>query len=244
MRRIYLILAIIFIILAFYGGYRLGSADMVDVEAYDDVIHKRDSLTIALELATAEIEQMTQIAAIYKHNFEKKDLEVVQLTEERKAEEKRYQSKIRALQDYDSTKLDDFYKMRYPDSVYLGRLSFNLNTAQRKVMFFEWRAREVAMDLVRLDSVSAIAKILNKTVSVQREAIDRRDMFISIQEDIIHKKDTAYNMLLSRESTYKAEVNIQKEARKKVQRQRDKILIGGAVVIGLETWLLIKSLSR
>lgn len=244
MRRIYAIILPIFLCITFYLGYRVGLKEPVPIGDLKAIQKERDRLTVLLSESLKKTSALKEYAVIQANKAATSD-SLVQVLEKSKSEIGRiYHARIAAITRYDSTQLDQFYLARYPDSAYVHRASYNQATAKRKVIQYEWRVRETAQDLVRLDSMGAIVNKLDSVIAQQKVSISTRDNFIAAQADIIAENDSTISIVLQREQTQIKEVDVWKGTAKKYKRQRDGayiILAGGVVVVGgIATLLLLR----
>lgn len=232
MRGIYLIIFLVLLVGAYFFGFHMASRNMVPIVSLDSVRYERDKLTLQLQKSQEKVEALKEYAIIQAGKAEESDQKVKQLEKEKAEQGKQYAAKIRAIQTYDSTQLDDFMVARYPDSAYVNRPSYNMATAKRKVIQYEWRVRETAQDLVRLDSIRGISAAQEAINTQLKESITVRDAFISTQAEIITENDSTVSILLQRENTWKVESDAWKGTAQKYRRQRDLVIAGAVVVIG------------
>lgn len=241
MRRIYLIIALLLVIGAFFLGFHLGRPKVEGNMVVIDSLNKKiDSLSWRIEVSEAKAALLEASVAVQKKRYKSSDDRVKVLEKRQVTIARHYEQKIAQLMRYDSTDLDSAYIALYPDSVYKHRVSYNLATAKRNVKVLEWRVRESAADKVRLDSVSAISEGQEEIIDQQKVSILSRDVTIAVQDTLIREKDTIISLVKDREvQEIKKGWEYQKLARK-YKRQRNGFVSGAVVVIGSLTYLLFK----
>lgn len=240
MRRIYGILALVLIAVSFWLGMKTASKGTNT--KYDSLHAVQDLLTKRLEISMEREKALRDLATIYKKRALASD-ELVRLLEQKRAVEgEKHHQAIKKVERYDSTQLDKFFNEKYPEARYVNRPSYNLKTARRPVMMYEWMVREIAMDRLRLDSATAMISLMDSTGAQQRVSIKERDFTIEALERAATEQDSSFSILLTRESTYKVEISGLREDVKKYKRQRNFVIAGATVVVGGLTYLFIKAL--
>jgi len=233
MRRIYFILGALLLLFAFYGGYKFG-APSVDIDKLEDVIKERDSLTTALTLSLEREKALMAVAMIAKEQYHESDEKVKDLENEKQEQAIAYEKKIKAIKKYTAAQTDSFLTARFPKPR-------TFNPSIKPIVIPEWRANEIAQTLARLDSVIAYANSLDTINGQLKESIDRRDRFISIQEEIIHQKNLSFQILEQREMTFAEESKMWRKEAIKYKRQRNLAIAGGVMVIGGIGYILLNN---
>ena len=234
MRRIYPVIALILLIVAFIAGYMLGKSGEIPLtQELTQIKAERDQLTknydIALNLADSAVIKANE----FKDLYIQADGAVKVITESKVTMAKHYEKKIKDVQRYTASQLDSFFVQRYT-----YRESFNLKL--KPIVMPEWRASMIAEDLVRLDSVRAISFIQRNEISELNKTIGLRDITIASQDVAIAQKDTANSILLRREMTHAKESFVWKTVATKYKRQRNVVIAGATISLGTFAYFVLK----
>ncbi|MEJ7644267.1 MAG: hypothetical protein WKF87_06710 [Chryseolinea sp.] len=227
MRRIYLPLIFLALLLSFGGGYWLGHSD-VDGDAKNQVANlrrERGHLTTMINnsvkrnnvLQREKLQEQAKTARI--------DSIAGMLFDSKRAEAKKFESKIRKLQRATPPQLDTILTELYPKP----RQSFNRSL--RPIAVSEWRVMEIAQDNHRLDSIRVQSGIQERILGMQHLAIASRDTRLFIQEKQLEEKDTTISLLVKREGTYAQEAVVFQTQAKKYKRQRNGAIAGGVTTV-------------
>jgi hypothetical protein len=230
MRRVYLLLIVIIFIFAFAAGYNAGSDSAAEQLA--EVIQKRDSLTNALNSSFERERALAVLAETAKKEYIASDEKVKDLEDSLKQTKVVHGKKIQKVREFTSVQIDSFIVARYPRKL-------TLNQSLRPITLYEFQVHEIEIDLVKLDSVSAIAHSLDSINHELKESVASRNVFIGIQDEIILEKAGQVSTLQGREQTYIEETLYWKKEDKKHKRQRTGIAVGGVVIVGTLSYLLI-----
>lgn len=238
MRRLYIPIIIVLMLGSFYGGYLLGSSDPEAPKELAEVKRERDILTSKLAVKYAESAKFEAMAIKEKKNALKADSMVEHLEHEKRTAAKKYTSRITKLNTATPEQLDTAMQERYP----APRQSFN--TSLRPLVVSEWRMREIAQDLVRLDSIREASVYTDSVTQQLRSGIYYRDKQLFAKDRELDEKNEAIDLLIDRETTYAAESSVWHKTARKYKRQRNGVIAGVGAVAVTVGYFAVKSFLK
>lgn len=228
MRRIYIPVFIVLMFLSFWAGYHVGRPSVTIAGSH---LQKIDSLNKKLNISIFKTDSLQKVADASEIKTKKSDSLVRVINKKRISQAIVYQRKIRQVQRFTSHQVDTFLIAKYPDSTY--RPKIDSGTLTQNLSVPAWRAKEIAEDLVRKDSLDMENQSKDSTITQLNTSITDRDTTIITLKEVVGQERVSLQTALDVSTEWIGEVKLWKAQATKYKRQRNGIIAGvGAVVVG------------